>query len=76
MERFDQMPPEMRELVNDYGFAVVDTCTALGVTKPRHIKHLVETVLDNFSPTRGSFTAQGPRTDLARVETTPGRSGR
>jgi hypothetical protein len=68
MERFDAMPRELRDLVNAYGFAIVDACLTLGVTKPNQIKHLVETVLDNFSPTRGSFSAQGKRSELARVE--------
>lgn len=64
LDRVDNMPAELRELVNSYGLAVVDTCMALGVTKARHIKHLVETVLDEFSPTRGSFSRQGVRTEV------------
>lgn len=65
MERVDAMPPEMRALVNEYGLAVIDTCTALGVKQPRHIKHLVETILDSFSPTRGCFSQQGIRTHVS-----------
>ena len=67
MERFDAMPRDMRDLVNAYGFSIVDAFISCGVVKPNRIKHLVETVLDNFSPTRGSFTAQGRRTPLAQV---------
>lgn len=70
MARIDAMSPELRELVHAYGLAVVETCTALGVTKHRHIRHLVETVLDEFSPTRGSFSRQGKRTDV-RAATVP-----
>jgi hypothetical protein len=62
MAHIDQMTPEMRELTNDYGYNIVRSFLNCGVTKPRHIRHLVETVLDEFSPTRGSFSAQGVRT--------------
>lgn len=61
MERIDAMPRELRELVHAYGLRVVDTCMALGITKPKHIKHIVEAVLDEFSPTRGSHSSQGTR---------------
>jgi hypothetical protein len=69
MERIDAMPKEMRELVHEYGLRVVDSCTALGVTKPRHIRHIVEAVLDEFSPTRGSHSAQGTRAYVPAKET-------
>lgn len=62
MERVDAMPPELRELVHEYGLHCVDAFMQLGVTQPRHIRHLVETVLNEFSPSRGSFSAQGIRT--------------
>ena len=68
MQRIDDLPRELRDLVNSYGFSVVDAFLAVGVSKPNQIKHLVETVLDNFSPTRGSFSAQGRRSELAKVE--------
>lgn len=61
MDKIDAMSAEMRALVNEYGFRVVDTHIRLGITKPRHIRHLVETVLDEFSPSRGSPSAQGRR---------------
>lgn len=59
MDRIDAMPAELRQLVHAYGLHVVDTCMALGVTRPRHIKHIVEAVLDEFSPTRGTASSQG-----------------
>lgn len=62
MRRIDDMEPELRSLVNEYGFRVVDTCMQLGVIKPKHIRHMVETVLDEFSPTRGSHSSQGADT--------------
>ena len=65
MARVDAMPPEMRALVNEYGLNVVIALNDAGVTKPKHIRHIVETVLDEFSPTRGSFAKQGIRTEVA-----------
>lgn len=62
MAHIDQMTPEMRELVNEYGYSVVRNFLNCGVTKTKQIRHLVETVLDEFSPTRGSFSVQGIRT--------------
>lgn len=59
MDAIDQMTPEMRRLVNEYGYNVVKTLTSCGVTKPKHIRHVVETILNEFSPTRGSFSSQG-----------------
>ena len=61
MDGVDRMSSEHRELVHDYGLNVVNSMLAVGVTKPRHIRHLVETILNEFSPTRGSYSAQGPR---------------
>lgn len=61
MEAVDRMTPEVRELVHEYGLTVVRACTDLGIIKARHIRHLVETVLNEFSPTRGSASSQGPR---------------
>jgi len=64
MEAIDALPPDIRGLVHDYGYPTVKTCMDLGVTKAKHIRHLVETVLNEFSPTRGSFSIQGRRTQL------------
>lgn len=62
--KIDSMSPELRGLVNDYGFTVVHTLQSLGVTKPNQIRHVVEAILDQFSPTRGSFSQQGIRTEV------------
>lgn len=67
MERIDAMPADLRELVHKCGLRVVDTCMALGVKKPRHITHLVEAVLDEFSPTRGTHSSQGARAHVDRT---------
>ena len=66
-ERFDvidNLPPEMRGLINDYGYTIVRAYVDLGVVKEKHIRHLVETVLNEFSPTRGSYSVQGIRTEV------------
>lgn len=61
MARIDTMAPELRELVHVYGLTVVDTLIGAGVTKPKLIRHVVESILDEFSPTRGSAASQGTR---------------
>ena len=66
MEHIDSLPPELRACIHDYGFAVVDALMMLNVKKARQIRHVVETVLDEFSPTRGSRSAQGARRDIER----------
>lgn len=64
MMRIDAMPKELRVLVHEYSLTVVDAFLAAGVSKPKHIRHIVERVLDAFSPTRGGGPKQGPRTSL------------
>lgn len=59
MKAVDDMPSEIRELVHDYGLNVVKAIIDQGVTKPNKIRHIVETVLNDFSPTRGNFSSQG-----------------
>jgi hypothetical protein len=61
MDKIDAMPEDIRELVHEYGSTVVNAFMQNGVTKANRIRHLVETVLDEFSPTRGSFATQGIR---------------
>ena len=61
MEMIDGMPPEVRALVHEYGLNVVYAFLQCGVTKPKQIRHLAETVLDEFSPTRGCSSSQGVR---------------
>lgn len=61
MAAIDQMQPEIRELVYDYGLTVVRAIMDQGVIKPKKIRHIVETVLNEFSPTWGSYSSQGTR---------------
>lgn len=64
MEMIDKYPEEIRKLVHEYGWTVVHALIDCGVEKPNQIQHIVETILDEFSPTRGSFSAQGIRTEV------------
>jgi hypothetical protein len=61
MEKIDAMPPELRECVKDYGLNIVHSFVECGISKPCQIRHLVETVLSELSPTRGAMSAQGIR---------------
>ncbi len=63
MARVDAFDPPIRQLIHEYGLPVVQTLHDVGVTKPKHIRHVVETILNEFSPTRGSYSKQGIRTD-------------
>lgn len=68
MQKIDDLPKGVRRLVHEYSFHVVDAFLMIGVTNPKHIRHLVETVLNEFSPTRGSFSAQGARSTISDKE--------
>jgi urocanate hydratase len=59
MDKIDSFPRDIRECVHDYGNNVVTACMELGIRKAKHIRHLVETVLNEFSPTRGATSNQG-----------------
>ena len=61
MAEIDALPPDIRILTHEYGYNVVKAMLDIGVSKPRHIKHLVETILNEFSPTRGASSSQGAR---------------
>lgn len=68
MKIIDDMPKELRTCVHDYGLNIVKAFVDCGVKKEKHLRHLVETVLDEFSPTRGSFSSQGVRTPYIEVK--------
>lgn len=68
MEKFDKLDPAIRELVHSYGLNVVNAIMDVGVTKPKHIRYVVETVLDEFSPTRGTTSRQGIRTEVVGLK--------
>ena len=75
MDRIDALTPGQRHLVHEYGFTVVNAFMLLGVTKVKHIRHLVEVVLDEFSPTRGSSANQGTRRAPGVGESVPPPGG-
>ena len=68
MDAIDALSPDLRKLVHEYGYTVVGSFMSLGVKRANHICYLVETVLNEFSPTRGSYSKQGIRTDVAPPE--------
>lgn len=78
MDRIDALTPVQRHLVNEYGFTVVNAFMLIGVTKVKHIRHLVEVVLNEFSPTRGGSANQGTRRapGVGEPVPPPGRWGR
>ena len=64
MLQIDDLSPELRMLVHDYGWNCVRAFLDCGVARPKRIRHLVETVLNEFSPTRGAYSNQGIRNTL------------
>jgi hypothetical protein len=64
METIDRFPEDVRKLIHEYGLNVVRAFLDIGVKKPNQIRHLIETVLDELSPTRGTFSNQGIRGQL------------
>jgi hypothetical protein len=66
MDAVDAYSPAIRALIHEYGLTVVKAIYELGVTKPSQIRHIVETVLNEFSPTRGSYSCQGLRPQIDR----------
>jgi hypothetical protein len=74
MKTIDTWPKDRRECVHDYGFTVVNTLVSLGITETRHIRHIVNTVLNEFSPSRGTFSGQGIRTPYLEVKKREGSS--
>lgn len=44
MSKIDSLSPDLRMLVHEEGWTVVDAFLRLGVTKAKHIRHLIQTV--------------------------------
>lgn len=44
MEQIDAQPPEIRALVHEFGWSVVNSFLMLKITKASHIRHLIEVV--------------------------------
>lgn len=64
MHEIDKLPRDIRELVHDYGYTTVRALMDVGIRKSNHIRHVVETILNEFSPTRGTYSNQGIRKDV------------
>lgn len=58
----DAMPPDLRAVVHEFGFPIVDAFLTLGIRQPRHIRHLVTTcwlgARSNLDGNRGGMTGQ------------------
>lgn len=61
MSRVDAMPSDVRHMVHEYGLHVVNALLDSGVTRAKNMRHIVESILDEFSPTRCASSYQGPR---------------
>lgn len=45
-KEIDNLSPEMRKVVHEWGYTIVKNFMNCGVVKPKHIQHLVNMVLD------------------------------
>jgi hypothetical protein len=65
LELTDEMSPALRQCVHEFGFPIVDAFLTLGVTQPRHIRHLVTACwLGARSPLDRPRRSGGPRSGL------------
>jgi hypothetical protein len=48
-DQIDMLPPDMRDLVNDEGWTIVDNFMQCGVKKSAQIRHLIKMVRDGTS---------------------------
>lgn len=46
MSRVDAMPPDIRALVHEWGLSITQAFLECGVTNPRHIRHIINMVLN------------------------------
>src|ERR1700744_6187142 len=59
MEAIDNLSPELRNTVNEFGYYIVNSFVQNGINKASKIRHLVEVVLNELSPIRGANSFQG-----------------
>lgn len=62
MRVVDGMSEDWRALVHEYGYSVIHQMRNCGVTQANHARHIIETVLNELSPTRHGFSNQGQST--------------
>lgn len=67
MDVVDDLPEDWRQLVHDYGLSVTIAIRDSGVAKVKNARHIIETVLNELSPTRGPSSSQGRRRDKGLV---------
>jgi hypothetical protein len=63
MRQIDSLSPDVRQLVHEHGWTVVNAFLKLGVTKAKHIRHLIQTV-KNGSDAYGNGTRGVKRLEL------------
>jgi hypothetical protein len=63
MKQIDGLTPELRQLVHEEGWTVVNAFMLLGVKKAKHIRHLIQTVR-NGSDAYGNGTRGVKRLEL------------
>lgn len=66
MENIDKLPEDVRHCIHTYGYTPVYACLDLGIKKGNQIRHLIETILNECSATRGAYSKQGVRTDVEK----------
>lgn len=44
MDRVDSMSPDVRAIVHEHGLTIVDAFLQCGVTKAKHMRHLINTI--------------------------------
>ncbi len=67
MHQIDNLTPELRAVVNEWGWTIVDNFMRCGVKKANRIEHLINVVLNETRAPRGlSASCQGPRRGLGK----------
>ncbi|HVT29358.1 MAG TPA: hypothetical protein VHE81_15185 [Lacipirellulaceae bacterium] len=69
MQQIDNLTPELRAVVNEWGWTIVDNFMRCGVKKANRIEHLINVVLNETRAPRGySASFQGPRRGTDHAE--------
>lgn len=63
----DAMPPELRQCVHEFGYAIVNACLLAGVTKPNNIRHLVHEIWNGARQPEQKMAGSGQRQGSVRT---------
>jgi hypothetical protein len=58
-KEIDKLSKEQKAVVHDWGYNIVDNFIRCGVTKPKHMRHLIRVILDDTRPEEKSYSKQG-----------------